>query len=94
MSPEFLADWDADALRVLGKPLDACTIGELHRLQAALDAECTRAVADLDRAKACIADAERCGCTEVLTPQRADGSRDFGRAAVAHTCGEPAAPSP
>lgn len=89
MSPDELAEWDADAVRLLGKPRTACTVRELQHLQMLLGAENAARVADLDRVQAAIADAAECGCDTFTSPQWPDGSLDHGRARLVHTCGRP-----
>lgn len=74
-------------LRHEGEPLLALTAAELDAVAAGMEALWARNLADVDRARASVVEARRCGCS-IRIPLQPDGSqRDLGRAIVHHTCG-------
>lgn len=81
-----LATLDADARRIIGKPIGQCTIADLTEIIRVCTAETTWMRAEIDQAEMIAREATRCGC-RVAVPIRPDGTRDLGRAVVHHTCG-------
>lgn len=89
-----MAKLDADAQRIVGKPLGDCEVADLQCIIQTIGLETAVMVAEGDRADAAIAEAKRCGCP-IRAPRRPNGSTDIGRAVVVHrqSCSENAGAS-
>ena len=80
-----LAQLDADARRIVGKPIVDCTVDDLDRISKTIQAEATAQMAAVDQAQMVLAEARACGCDTIWVP-----NDDISRAVVEHTCGRSA----
>lgn len=77
---------DADARAAFGVAFAECSWAQVEHLAAAARNEAATALADIDRMKAALAEADACGCTTFTAP-RVHGVVDAGRVRVEHVCG-------
>lgn len=82
-----MTNLDDRARAMFGKAAEYCSWDELRELVAQLEAENARATAGADQVEAAMSEARECGCASFAVPQHQDGSHDFARARVSHTCG-------
>lgn len=81
-TPEELAEMDATAQRVVGKPLLECTAEDMQTIVSALIADVFAIDAAVERADMALRDVKDCGC---LVQVR---NGDIGTGRPMHTCGK------
>jgi len=77
---------DADARAAFGVGIAQCTWAQIDQLAALAANGAATALADEDRMRAAMAEADACGCTTFTAP-RIHGVIDAGRVRVEHVCG-------
>jgi len=80
-------EYDATAREIVGKSIADCTEADLVAIQRVLRSRAAREQAIADQMFAVLKDAEDCGC-RIAAPVNPDGSTDFYRGTVIHTCGK------
>lgn len=87
MDSNDLTKYDETAREITGKPIADCNAADLNAIVKELRNRATRQIAIVDQMHAALKDAERCDC-QIAAPINPDGSTDFSRGCVAHTCGK------
>lgn len=79
---ELIKQFDADAVRFIGKSILDCTADDLRRLVQALENDAATLTASADQAAMVLREARACGCDTIAVLEG-----DISRAEVVHTCG-------
>ncbi len=77
---------DADARAAFGVGINECSWAQIDQLAAMAARGAATALADIDRMRAAMAEADACGC-QTFTAPRVHGVVDAGRVRVQHVCG-------